>query len=225
MKKNKIISNYENYYKRKKNNNLFPSELLIKIFLGTTTPIYSKHKLKNKKILDLSFGDGRNLVFFKKLGLKVYGTEISSKIVKIITSKQKLKDRFRVGTASDIPFQNSFFDYVVAYHSAYYLKEGDEIEKNLNEIFRIMKKKSYFFGTIPLKSNYYFKGAKYLKKNQFKIINDPLKIRNNSVLACVKNKKELYKMLNKNFKKIRIGKFEMDFFGFKENFLFFTVEK
>ena len=134
MKNNKIISNYENYYKRKKNNNLFPSELLIKVFLGTTTPIYSKHKLKNKKILDLSFGDGRNLVFFKKLGLKVYGTEISSKIVKIITSKQKLKDRFRVGTASDIPFQNSFFDYVVAYHSAYYLKEGDEIEKNLDEI-------------------------------------------------------------------------------------------
>ena len=64
-----------------------------------------------------------------------------------------------------------------------------------------------------------------MKKNQFKIINDPLKIRNNSVLACVKNKNELYKMLNKNFKKIRIGKFEMDFFGLKENFLFFTVEK
>ena len=57
-----------------------------------------------------------------------------------------MKDRFRVGTASDIPFQNSFFDYVVAYHSAYYLKEGDEIEKNLDEIFRIMKKKSYFLG-------------------------------------------------------------------------------
>ncbi len=225
MKNKKIVSNYERYYKRKKNSNLFPSELLIKTFLGTTTPIFSKHKFKNKKVLDLSFGDGRNLVLFKKLGLKIYGTEISSKIVKIITSKYKLKGRFRVGTASDIPFQNSFFDYVVAYHSAYYLKEGDDIEKNLNEISRIMKKKSYFFGTIPLKSNYYFRGAKYLKKNQFKIINDPLKIRNNSVLACVKNKNELYKILNKNFKRIRIGKFEMDFFGFKENFLFFTVEK
>ena len=64
-----------------------------------------------------------------------------------------------------------------------------------------------------------------MRKNQYKIINDPLKIRNNSVLACVKNKKELYKMLDKNFKKIRIGKSEIDFFGFKENFLFFTVEK
>ena len=77
---------------------------------------------------------------------------------------------------------------MVVYHSAYYLEENGKIEDNINEIYRVMKKGSSFFGTIPLKNNYYFKGAKYLKKNQYIIKKDPLKIRNNSILACVKNK-------------------------------------
>ena len=228
MKKNKILTNYESYYKNKKNKILFPSELLVKVFLGTTVKIYSKHKLKNKKVLDLSCGDGRNLDFFRKLGLKVYGTEISLKILKILHNnfaKQKFRFNLKVGTAANIPFQNSFFDYVVAYHSAYYLEKNGKIENNLNEIYRVMKKKSSFFGTMPLKNNYYFKGAKYIKKNQYMIKKDPLKIRNNSVLACVKNKNELYKLLKKKFKKIKIGKLNMNYFGFSENFLFFTVEK
>ena len=228
MKKNNILTNYESYYRNKKNKILFPSELLVKVFLGKTVKIYSKQKLKNKKILDLSCGDGRNLGFFKKIGLKVYGTEISLKILKILNNnitKQKIKINLKVGTASNIPFQNSFFDYVVAYHSAYYLEKNGKIEDNINEIYRVMKKRSSFFGTIPLKNNYYFKGAKYIKKNQYMIKKDPLKIRNNSILACVKNKNELYKLLKKKFKKIKIGKLNMNFFGFNENFLFFTVEK
>ena len=63
------------------------------------------------------------------------------------------------------------------------------------------------------------------QKNQYIIKKDPLKIRNNSILACVKNKNELYKFLKKKFKKIKIGKLNMNFFGLNENFLFFTVKK
>ena len=84
-----LINNYEKFYTNKKISKLYPNEFVIRIFKGNypNFKILKKEKYKKKKILDLSFGDGRNLFFLKDLGFNVYGTEISQKIVDNLKKK------------------------------------------------------------------------------------------------------------------------------------------
>ena len=51
----------------KRNNISYPAEGVIRIFKGSFPKLKLNFK-KNNKILDLGFGDGRHLMFFKKLG-------------------------------------------------------------------------------------------------------------------------------------------------------------
>ena len=90
--KNKRKEKYSNYYTKffKKNNSVFPSEFLVKLFLGKSKKILSLTKYKSKKILDLSFGDGRNLIFFKNLKFNTYGTEISKDIINRFKKKKRI---------------------------------------------------------------------------------------------------------------------------------------
>ena len=66
-----------NYEPKKKWTKLFnkliiflSAEGVIRIFKGGFPKLKLKYK-KNNKILDLGFGDGRHLMFLKKLGLNV----------------------------------------------------------------------------------------------------------------------------------------------------------
>ena len=218
--KNVVLKkNYEKYYKNQKIKNLFPSEFLVKIFLSDNHQFINNKKYKKLKLLDLSFGDGRNLNFFKKLGFKVYGTEISNRIIKKVKINLKSDQKnivFKVGKANYLPFKKNYFDYVVAHNSFYYLDENIEIEENLKEIKRVMKKNSFFIGTAPKTNNYYFKNASKLGNKKYLIKNDFLKIRNNSIICGFKNKSDLDKLLKKFFKKTNIGQSFNEFFKTKE---------
>lgn len=216
---------YEKYYLKKKRGKLYPTEFVVRIFKGNY-PNFKLSKQENfnkKKILDLSFGDGRNLMFLKDLGFKVHGTEISKKIIDNFQEKKKIK--LKVGKNCEIPYKNNFFDYVLSWNSCYYLDKDTEILDNIIEISRTLKKKGFFIGTIPLLSSYYFSNSKKIKKYKFQIKNDYLNIRNNSYLAGCSNKKDLEKILMKYFKNIKIAHSFNDYFGVKENMFIFCCQK
>ena len=60
----------------------YPAEYVIRIFKGDYPKLkLSKNKFSNKKICDISCGDGRNLSFLHKCGFDVFGTEITKTIV------------------------------------------------------------------------------------------------------------------------------------------------
>lgn len=219
FKNKKLKKKYEDYYSKQNIKNLFPSEFLVKIFLSKNHQFFEKKNFKKLKLLDLSFGDGRNLNFFKKLGFKVYGTEISNKIIKKVKINLKKDQKniiFRTGKANYLPFKTGYFDFVVAHNSFYYLDENIQIDENLKEIKRVMKKNSFFIATAPKINNYYFKGAVKLGNKKYLIKNDFLNIRNNSIICGFKSKKELEKLLKKFFKKISIGYSFNEFFKTKE---------
>jgi ubiquinone/menaquinone biosynthesis C-methylase UbiE len=227
FKNSELKKKYEHYYENQKIKNLFPSEFLVKIFLSQNHEFIGRKKYNKLRLLDLSFGDGRNLNFFKKLGFKVYGTEISNKIINKVKNNLKSGHKdivFKVGKSNYLPFKKNYFDYIVAHNSFYYLDENIEIEENLREIKRVMKKNSFFIGTAPKTNNYYFRNASKLGNKKYLIKNDFLKIRNNSIICGFKSKNELKKLLQKFFKKISIGHSFNEFFKTKEYLYNFIVK-
>lgn len=224
MREQNLIKQYEKYYKRNFNNKLYPSEYLVRVFLSAKNKKkFGFKKYKDFKILDLSFGDGRNLQFFHDLGFKVFGTEISKKI---INYSRKKKFKLNVGKANLLPYDNGFFDYIVASNSCYYLDENFTFKDNLNEISRVLKKNGFFVGNVPHISNYYLKYSIQLDKNEYLIKNDYLKIRNNYAIAAFENKFDLKNILKKNFKNIKTGMLDNDYFGVEEKmFLFVSTKK
>ena len=92
---------------------------------------------KDKKILDLGYGDGRNLIFFKDLGMKVFGIE---PLQEVVSHSKKIFPwaNLKQGHNCEIPYHNEKFDYLVASHSIYYLDEGQTLLESLNEAFRTL---------------------------------------------------------------------------------------
>ncbi len=224
----KLKVNYEKYYANKKKSKLYPTEFVLRIFKGSYPKftILKKQQYKSKSILDLSFGDGRNLFFLRDLGFNVYGTEISKKIIDNFKKKNTTKKiKLRVGNNLSLPFKDNSFDYLVAWNSFYYLQKNFTIFDNLNEVSRIMKKGGFFIGSIPLLSSYYFQNSKKIDKYKYLIKNDYLKIRNDSYLCGLESSTELKKILNLNFKKINIAHSFNDYFGITENLLIFCCQK
>ncbi len=218
-----LIKKYEKFYGKNKNKNLYPSEYLVRIFLSQRNKKKLKlKKYKNKKILDLSFGDGRNLNFFNDLGFNVYGTEISKKIIDYFDQKKKFE--LRVGKAHSIPFDDNFFDIIVASNSCYYLDKNITFKDNLCEINRVLKKDGVFICNVPNVSNYYFKNSIKLSNNEFLIKNDYLKLRNNYKLAAFEDEIDLKKIFKKFFKKLNIGLSNNNYWGINE-FMYLIVSR
>ena len=76
----KTIEKYNLYYKVL-DENIFPQEWIVRIFMGKYPKLNIRDDLKNKKILEVSCGDGRNFPPLLKKKMKVYATEVSDVIV------------------------------------------------------------------------------------------------------------------------------------------------
>ena len=83
MKNEFLSSNYSNFYKVKNLQKLYPTEFLVRSFLGTYPDLkpLNKEEFLEKKVLDLGCGDGRNIPFLRNLGFKVFGVEINQSII------------------------------------------------------------------------------------------------------------------------------------------------
>ena len=95
---------------------VYPSTLALKMFLSNNPDLnLLDHNFQNKKILDIGFGDGRDLVLFCQLGFETFGIEVDREVVSHTSSKFKkwgMKVDARVGFNDDTGYTSNFFDYV-----------------------------------------------------------------------------------------------------------------
>jgi ubiquinone/menaquinone biosynthesis C-methylase UbiE len=96
--------------------------------------------VRNKKILDLGCGTGRHTIILKKRGAKVWGLDLSPKMLEIAKSEIKDVD-FKVGSVYKLPYKSNFFDVVVAGLVIGYFKNLDNAFK---EIYRVLKNNGIF---------------------------------------------------------------------------------
>ena len=101
------------------------------------------YKLKpGDKILDVGCGKGFLLYDFTKVmpDLEIYGIDISN--YAISNSKQEVRDRLQLGSATNLPYPDNYFDLVISITTLHNLHNYD-LDKSLREIERVGKKNKF----------------------------------------------------------------------------------
>ena len=129
-------------------------------------------KIKAKKILDLSGGEGKHSIFFAKNGYEVFCLDFSKRAIasckeKVVKSKlQKLVHPIIYDITKPLKFKDKTFDAVFAHLAVHYFDDKTTTEI-FNEIHRILKVGGLFFAKVKsIKDPSYGKGKK-IEKDMF----------------------------------------------------------
>lgn len=213
--------NYQSHYKNKEIRKLYPTEFVVRSFLGSYSSLkpLSKENLINKKVLDLGCGDGRNMPFLRDLGLEVFGVEINKDIVELCQAHMNLNKidvEVKIGKNSSIPYPDQFFDFIVACHACYYLEKNDDFLTNIREISRVLKPKSRFVFSVPKSTSYLLDGADIDPTGHAIIRKDPLRIRNGTKIKYFETENQIEYTMKDYFSDFIIGSCENNWWGTKE---------
>jgi ubiquinone/menaquinone biosynthesis C-methylase UbiE len=113
-------------------------------YLEVPATISLLKNVKGKKVLDLGCGTGRHTIILKKRGARVWGLDLSPKMLEIAKTEIKGVD-FKVGTVYNLPYRSNFFDIVV---SGLVVEYFNDVDKAFKEIHRVLKKDGIFVFSI-----------------------------------------------------------------------------
>lgn len=152
----------------------WPNETLIRIFKAPYIPGLGKD-FAGRKLLDVGFGHGNNLVFLASLGLKLYGTEVTEEICKTVGARlapMGLAPDLRVGFNRKLPFGDDEFDFLVSWNTLHYESTEDAIKASILEYRRVLKPGGRFFISTTGPEHKILKGAKTLGAHRYEIGRD-----------------------------------------------------
>lgn len=96
-------------------------------------------KDKQGKVLDLGCGSGRNFV---KIKGTIYAVDFSKNMLKYakkLAKKEKIKTEFIQSKASDLPFEDNFFDSAIFIDALHCINEENKRNQTIKELFRTLK--------------------------------------------------------------------------------------
>jgi ubiquinone/menaquinone biosynthesis C-methylase UbiE len=137
---------------------------------GEVYPILARwKKLGFKKFLDLGCGIGRHSILFAGSGFEVYATDLAEEGLKKLdkwAKEMKLSVKTVKADMIFLPFKDSSFDCLLAYHAIYH-QDDEGIKKVIAEIKRVLKKGGEAYITFNSKNNSSFKSkdVKRLSEN------------------------------------------------------------
>ena len=119
----------------------WPSETLLRLLNGNYIPGQDKN-YAGKKVLDLGFGNGNNMILLGSLGFDLYGIEVTEEICQVVKSKMaelKYDADLRAGTNTCIPFEDNMFDLLISWNVIHYEDNEDSMRKAISECQRVLK--------------------------------------------------------------------------------------
>jgi ubiquinone/menaquinone biosynthesis C-methylase UbiE len=211
-----ISEKYASRYKKDKRAAVYPVEFVVRAFLGTYPDLHMPRDYRGKRVLDLGFGDGRNMPLLRDLGMKVHGVEISEGIMRHVQKRLaqlEVAAELKVGTNAHIPYADGYFQYVLACHSCYYVESGNTFDDNLSEIARVLERGGFLIASLPMKDTYLLKGAERLSDGHYRISKDPYGLRSGTVFRAFGSEKEVRKALAPLFGALAVGFCDDMFWG------------
>lgn len=222
-------SHYTDFWTQRLGVHFYPSEFLVRTFLSKNCPnLVLEHDYENKNVLDLGCGDGRNMGLLSNLGMNIYGTEITKEICEAVMNRMQqfgIRSDIRVGRNNSLPFEDGFFDFIVASASVYYTDIGTTFEDNMREIERVLKPGGIIIFSLVHPDSYILNNAEEIHDSHFIIKNDPLGMRNNYVFKVFKSRDHIREYFSVKFSDISIGHTSDDYYGLNQVLWLFVAKK
>jgi len=226
---NNVEESYTAFHESHNAIDVYPSEWVIRTLLGNYPNLsLNKQKYAGAKILDLGFGDGRNWPLLYNQRFDIYGIEITNKVV--VLGNQRASDlgipaTLRVGRNSAIPFDDNFFDYLLACHSCYYVDKDTTFQDNLNEFVRVLKPGATFVASLPEPNGDIFKGCIEREDGHVEIRNDPWGLRNGYLFKWFTSEQDIRKTFSPFFDNLSIGLCRDNYYGVQINVWLLVCQK
>src|SRR6267142_3660197 len=215
-----IAEHYGEFYSRKNPEKVYPVEFVVRTLLGTYPGLaIDRTTYRGAGVLDLGFGDGRNMPLLRDLGFEVYGVEISPEICELTRDRMArlgVPVVLKTGGNSRIPFDDGAFDFVLSCHACYYVSPGETFADNLREIARVLRPGGRFIFSLAKTDGFIMKDALPLGDGHYRITRDPYGIRNGSVFRAFASREEVRDDLGTHFGDLALGLCENDFYGIYE---------
>ena len=115
----------------------YPNEPLARIMKGNYIPGLDKN-YKGKKVLDIGFGHGNNLLFLAQLGFQLYGIEVTPGIGEVVQKRLAqygYSSTLCQGTNREIPFEHETFDAIVSWDVLHYEGSEENISEAISRAF------------------------------------------------------------------------------------------
>lgn len=195
---------------------LYPTEFVVRTLLGTYPRLTIGRDYAGKRLLDLGFGDGRNMPLFRNLGVEIFGVEPRAELCEMVTQRmvrEGIACTLSVGHNSAIPFDDASFDYVVACHSLYYVQEGERFADNLREVARVLRPGGWLVLSLPQPGNFILADAAPLGDGHWRIAADPYGLRNGAVFRVFATADEIETTFAPWFDTLSVGRAEDDWYG------------
>ena len=212
---------YTELYQKRQDKRAYPNEFAIRTFLGAypTLPdaFRNVESYRGKTILDLGCGDGRNMPLFDACDMRIFGTEVSQEARDAVTRRMEsigIQCDVRVGRSNNLPFSDSFFDFIFASGVLSFVDRGDTFANNLPEPHRVLRHDGYFAVYLLAATASQLKGAADLGGGHYEIRTDPFGRVNGSIVRAFATRDEIRAELREHFKVEAIGSSEVDVYGF-----------
>ncbi len=225
---NQAFTKWNNFYCQEKKGMVYPNESLIRFFKGTYMPAYKQQGYEGMKALDVGFGTGNNSIFLGSLGMDVYGVEVEEEICRQGMEQLEsfgYKSDFRVGTNSNLPFEDNFFDYIVSWDVIHYEGCEQKIMKAIEEYHRVLKPGGWLLLSTVAPKHTILQGSQIVDAHCYKIGLES-DFRKGQVFFYFDSPGYIKSYFSKYFSDISVGRVTLDYFTYtNDTFILNAVNK
>ena len=218
------FSPYNEHYA--KTNSIYPSAFALKVFLGNChglRPLFIELMSRQAHLLDVGFGDARDLCLFCDLGYTASGVEMTHSIVQSGLSNLLHKGfsaNLAVGSNIHIPFSTNF-DIIYSSAAIYYLSHRD-IDFGPDVIGYCNSKLNQhglLIASFASPDTHYIRNdSRKISDNVYQITDPVFKLRNGQYIYCINDEVELEGLLVANgFKVLKLASWHVNWFGTYES--------
>lgn len=185
----------------------YPSETLVRVMKGSYIQGLNKD-YSGKKVIDIGFGHGNNLLFLSQLGLDVYGVEVHDEICKLTAEALAgvgVKSDLRRGTNRGIAFPDNSFDLLVSWDVIHYESHSEGIREAIKEYHRVLKPGGRFFLSTVGPGNAILAGATPIGDHSYRIVREE-DFRKGEVFFCFDSTQIVADYFGEYFSQVMTGR-------------------